>query len=364
VSLPHILVISNYSGSLNPIRPEAEIFIGLIHKGFKVTVMTEKTGHYFQEFEKLGATMIDHQPQRKIDGKAIRLIKTYCKNEGVDIVHAFNSKAISNACIALFNSSIKIVGYRGYTGNIHWYDPTLYLTFLNPRLNYMICLADSVRSMFLQNGMSSKKAITIHKGHKVDWYSGIEKSKLMEFNIPDGALVCAFVANFRTKMKGLADLINSTQYISEDLNIRFLLIGEGMDTQEMKSLIANTSIPERFIFTGFRKDSISLVKSSDIAISASLFGEATQKAMIEAMYLGKPVIITDIPGNKGMVQDGLGGYVIPPSSPKLIAAAINKFFQNRDSIEMMGENAKTHISAFLSNEKTVMEYKNFYLSII
>lgn len=361
---PHILVISNYSGALNPIRPEAEIFIGLIQKGFKVTVMSEKRGHYFKEFERLGATVLDYHPKSKIDRKAIQLIKAYCKKEQVDIVHSFNSKAISNACFALINSTIKIVGYRGYTGNIHWYDPSLYLTFLHPRLDYMICLAESVRSMFIENGMSSKKAITIHKGHKLDWYADIKKADLSEFDIPNGALVVAFVANFRTKMKGLSDLIQATHHIPNDLNIRFLLIGKGMDTPEMKALIDNSPNPDRFIFTGFRSDSTSIVKASDIAISVSLFGEATQKAMIEAMFLGKPVIMTDIPGNKGMVINGQGGYIIPPSDPKIIASSIMLYSNNRSSISKMGDSAKSHIQSFLSNERTISEYQNFYLSII
>lgn len=360
---PHILVISNYNGSLNPIRPEAEIFIGLIKEGFRVTAMTEKKGYYSEQFEKLGATIIDYKPNSKIDKKAINLIRSYCKKQHVDIVHAFNSKAISNSCIALFHSPIKIVGYRGYTGNIHWYDPMLYMTFLNPRLDYMICLADSVRSMFLKNGMPSKKAITIHKGHRAEWYAEIEKADLGEFNIPKGVLVVAFVANFRTKMKGLGDLINSTHNLPKELDIRFLLIGEGLDSAEMKKLILNSPVPARFIFTGFRRDSASIVKACDIAISVSLFGEATQKAMIEAMYLGKPVIMTDIPGNKGMVEEGKGGYIIPPASPEKIAEALTKYNQSMHSIDAMGEKARIHITSFLSNEKTILDYKNFYLSI-
>jgi glycosyltransferase involved in cell wall biosynthesis len=337
--------------------------VGLLKLGYSISVMSEKGGYYSEKLEELGAHLIDYKPKSKLDIQAISLIKQTVRENKIDVVHAFNSKAISNACFALWNVDVKIVGYRGYTGNIHWFDPTTYLTFLNPRLDYMICLADSVRTMFLKNGMSSKKAITINKGHHPDWYSNIEIADLTEFSIPNGALTCAFVANNRTRMKGLHDLVEATNLLPEDANICILLIGKGMDTDEIKRLIENSSKPNRFIFTGFRNDSNSIVKACDIAISVSLFGEATQKAMIEAMYLSKPVIITNIPGNIGMVENGEGGYVINPSSPKEIASSINSFIANRENIPAMGKKAKEHIEQFLSNEKTIREYAQFYSSI-
>lgn len=44
-----------------------------------------------------------------------------------------------------------------------------------------------------------------------------------------------------------------------------------------------------------------MVKASDAFVLSSLYGEATTKAVIEAMSLGICPLITDIPGNKGLV---------------------------------------------------------------
>src|SRR5690606_13666335 len=108
-------------------------------------------------------------------------------------------------------------------------------------------------------------------------------------------------------------------------NVRFLLIGKGMDTPEILAMIQRSNKPDRFIFTGFRDDASSLVKACDIAISVSIYGEATQKAMIEAMFLGKPVILSSISGNRGMTVDGEGGYIVRPKDAEQIAAALVKF---------------------------------------
>ena len=135
-----------------------------------------------------------------------------------------------------------------------------------------------------------------------------------------------------------------------------------MDTTEIKGLIARSKKPETFIFTGFRSDVSNIVKAVDLSISVSLFGEATQKAMIEAMYVGNPVIISDIPGNRGMAIDGEGGYVIEPNNPKSIAEAIVKFHENPSQWGGDGrQGEKTHHAIFESRQNRGGIWKLLYL---
>jgi glycosyltransferase involved in cell wall biosynthesis len=356
----NVLVISNYSGAINPMRPEAEIFLGLKKLGVQITIMTPNKGAFVDHFKEAGIEIIDYHPEGKFDRKAIKLIRKTVKERSIDIVHAFNSKAISTSIWALQGSTTKLVTYRGYTGNISWYDPSCYLTHLHPRVDYIVCLAESVREMFLKNGVSKHKPVTINKGHKAEWYDSIPAADLSEFNFPQGAMVCSFVANNRTKMKGVKYLIEAANALPDDANISFLMIGEGIDSDEMKALIAQGKHRDKFVFSGFRNDASALVKSCDISISVSLFGEATQKAMIEAMYLGNPVIISDISGNRGMIKKDEGGYIVPTKDSKAITKALMKFYSNRDEIPAMGLAAKKHITEFLSSDRSVKEYKEFY----
>lgn len=356
----NVLVISNYSGAANPMRPEAAIFLGLKNLGVNITIMTPDKGDFVTRFKETGIEIIDYHPQGKFDLKAIKLIRQTVKEQSIDIVHAFNSKAISTAIWALQGLDTKLVTYRGYTGNIFWYDPSCYLTHLHPRVDYIVCLAESVREMFLKNGVPKNIPVTINKGHKAEWYDSIPAADLSEFKFPEGAMVCSFVANNRTKMKGVKYLIESANFLPDDANIYFLMIGEGIDSPEMKALITQNKHRDKFVFSGFRNDASTLVKSCDISISVSLFGEATQKAMIEAMYLGNPVIISNISGNRGMIKDGEGGYIVPTKDSKAIAEALLKFYHHQDQIPAMGLAAKKHISEFLSSDRSVKEYKAFY----
>lgn len=363
MTLPRLLVISNYSAPLNSIRPEAEIFVALLRQGFEITVMTEDSSHYAHRIKEEGGHIISYRPKNKFDRKAVRLIRQAAKERKIDIVHAFNGKAIANASWALIGMPQKLIGYRGYTGNVHWYDPTNYLNFLNPRLDHMICLAESVREMFLANGKSEEWAVTINKGHNASWYKHVQAADLGEFGFPKNAMVCSFVANKRVKMKGVKHLLDATHMLPADLPVYILMIGRGLDTPEVKRWVEQSPFRDRIVFTGFREDVSALVKACDVAISVSIFGEATQKAMIEAMYLERPVIISDISGNRGMAMDGETGYIVPPGDAKAIAKSLLKLFENPEKRVEMGRASKKHITLFLSQERTVREYASFYKRI-
>ena len=358
---PNILVISNYNDPVNPIRPEAEIFIGLAALKFNITVITPTQGEYPAKLASAGCEIIDYLPKNKFDKKAIELIKETIQRKNIQVVHAFNSKAIANASWALWNNKkVKLGTYRGYTGNIKWYDPTNYLSFLNPRVDYMVCLAESVREMYLKSGVSKTKAITINKGHKRSWYDHIEPAKLDEFNFNEGAVVCSFVANFRTKMKGVNYLIDAVSKIQKDYNIYFLMIGEGLNTDEVIASISDLGLQDRFRFTGFRKDASNLVKACDISISASIYGEATQKAMIEAMYLGNAVIMTDISGNRGMIENNVSGIIVPPKNASKLYEAITRLSESPELRNKLAKGSLERVSTHLSNDRTVKEYAAFY----
>jgi glycosyltransferase involved in cell wall biosynthesis len=141
------------------------------------------------------------------------------------------------------------------------------------------------------------------------------------------------------------------------------MIGGGLQTNSVDRRAKELGVMDRFTFTGYRSDAAALVKACDISISASLFGEATQKAVIEAMHLGNPMIITDIPGNRGMVEDGVSGYVIPSADAEALAAALLKLYNSQELRETMGIQARKHITAFLSIERSVSEYDAFYKRI-
>ncbi len=357
-----ILVISDYSDT-HTMRPEAEAFIKLKKVGFEITVMTSSGSYYFNKFKEEGIRVIDFLPKKKNDKNEIKIIRDELLKSNYDIMHLFNNKAIVNGIAATKKLPVKVVIYRGYTGNVNWWDPIAYTKVLHPRVDKITCLTDSVKSSIGKNLFFDKnKLITINKGHDVNWYNDIEAANLQELGIPKDAFVVVNVANAR-RMKGTKYLLKSTYYLSKEANIHFLIVGQGRDTKKHIKIAENSPNKEKIHFLGFRKDALSIVKASNVFALSSIKGEAITKSVIEAMCIETTPVITDISGNVGLVINKESGMVVPMKNPKAMADAILYLYNNQEDCVQYGKNARKHIDKNFNIERTVKEATEFFNSI-
>lgn len=357
-----VLVISDYRHT-NSVRPEAEMFLGLHREGIAIEIMTYADSYYGKQFKKAGIRVIDYHPEKKISRSAIQKIKEELIRGKHQFLHLFNRYGITNGIFAAWNLPTKVILYRGYTGNINWYDPTAYLKFLNPRVDKVICLAKSIEEYLHRQFVFAKsKAITINKGHDLSWYSQYTPIERSEINIPEDAFLVTNVANVR-RMKGIPYLIEAFNHFPEDRNIHLALVGNGMDSKLLKDLIEKNKNKDKIHILGYREDALRIVAASDTFALPSIKGEATTKALIEAMALGIAPVITSIPGNRRLVYDKEQGLVIPPFDPKALAKAILEM--QSDPIQRLkyGQMAQEHIQKNFNIKDSIKKTKNLYESM-
>lgn len=345
-----VLVVSNYR-SFHTVRPEAEIFIGLAKKGLEVYVMTYPDSEYVPLFQSAGIQVIPFHPEKKFDKKEIQTIRQVLVDKQIDVLHLFNSKAIINGIQAAKGLPVKVVTYRGYTGNIHWYDPSMYFKYLHPRVDAIQCNSVGVADLFKKQLFFNKeKAFAINKGHKTAWYEHEQaKDVRAEFGIPANAHVLINVANNR-RMKGIPYLLKAMNLLPESFHL--VLVGRDMDSPSNRKLLSEGA-SKRVHFVGFRTDALSLVAGSDAFVLSSIEGESITKAVIEAMSLGIPPIITDIPGNVELVEDGISGIRVTAKDADALTRGILSCFESESKRKSIGTAAKNHINTKLKTESTV-----------
>jgi glycosyltransferase involved in cell wall biosynthesis len=358
-----ILVLSNYRGS-STARPEAEIFIGLKQQGHDVTIMTYGDADYNKRFEENEIKVIPFYPEIKRDKKSIEFIRQELIDGDYDIFQMFTSMGYLNGIPAAKGLPVKVVLYRGYTGNIAWYDPFMYMKYFHPRVDGVVCLVEAIRKIFVKNApWANNKFRTINKGHDIHWYKVDDGFDLTSFGVKpnDTAFICA--ANDR-KMKGVTHLLKATHFLEKDTPLHLFLAGNGMDKGAFLDLIDQSPIKDKIHILGFRDNILEIVKACDIFVLASLYGEAITKAVIESMALGKAPLITDIPGNKNLVINGESGIVVPPANPKAMADAMKTYLKQPDLIEKYGKAAQNRIQTAFHTSRTVKEYEAFYTDLI
>lgn len=359
-----VLVISDYDDNFNAVRPEGALFIGLHQAGVEVQVMTYGHTAYAQLFREAGMRVIDFHPTKKFDKATVARIRKELIEQDIQIVHLFNNKAIMNGIRAAKNLNVKVVTYRGYTGNIHWWDPTNYLTHLNPRIDKITCVSDAVKEVFDKQLLFPKhKAVTVSKGHDPAWYSDVSTGDLSAFNFPKDALVVSVVANAR-RMKGIPYLLQAMELLPKDSPLHFLFIGRGLDDDGTLKKLAQIGWQNKVAFAGFRKDVLSLVKACDMSLLPSVKGEGLSKVLLESLFLARPTIMTNIGGNKGLAIHQKTGLVIPARDPKAMADALNQLAQSKELRQQMGAAGKQYISTHYSVDRSVQELKKVYEDLL
>jgi len=358
-----LLVISDYRDFLTS-RPEAELLIGLQKAGIEVTVMTYPDTPYAAKFKSVGIKVIPFHPDKKRHRPYIRKIREELIGGGYDLLHMFNSLASSNGIPAAKGLPVKVILYRGYTGNIHWYDFTQYFKYFHPRVDSIFCINKEIENIFRRNKLfGGHKAVTIIKGHNPEWYSSVNAASLQAYHIPENAFVVICVANVRP-MKGIPVLLKATQQLSPNLPIHFLFVGKGFDKQNIQQLIKKSPYSSNIHIAGFLKDPLPLVAASSLFVLPSLRGEGLSKSTIEAMSLAKPVVITRIPGNTDLVEDGESGLLVPPGNYLLLAEAIERVYHDEKLREKLSSKAVLRMKSEFNIEKTVRELKAHYLFLL
>lgn len=355
-----VLVISDYR-NYHTARPEASIFMGLAKEGFEVHIMTYKDSRLTPEFEAVGIKVIDFHPEKKFDKGEIKRIHDYIVEEKIDILHVFNSISSVNGIRAAKNLDVKVVLYRGFTGNIHWYDPTDYLKYLNPRVDKIFCNSIGVEQLLHRQLFFDKtKAITINKGHDIEWYKDYEALDIKkELGLPKDAFLAIMVCNNR-RMKGIKYLLGAMNMLPADANVHLLLAGRDLDTQDNLTLVKSGNRTDKVHFLGFRTDVLNVVAACDIFVLSSIFGESITKSVIEAMSLGVAPVITDIPGNVELVVHEESGLVARAKNPKDLSEHILRLYENQEECKSMGLKAKQRIEEHLNHKQTIIKTKKMY----
>ncbi len=354
-----VLWITSHADTINSIRPEAETLIGLARAGVDCTIMTQGDSAYRDRMEAEGIRVVDYVPAKKFGRKDAAFIRRELITGAYDVLHLFNNKAIANGVLAARGLPVKVVSYRGQTGNVHRYDPVCWLTHLNPRIDRVICVADAVRRDLARRRLDPKSCVTVYKGHDLAWYTDAPSDLEVGFGIPRGEFVVGTVANYRPR-KGIDVLIEAMGRLPADQRIHFLLVGGGMDDERLSAAIESSPARDRIHRAGFRRDACSLIAACNASVLPSTRREGLPKTVIESMVYAIPPVVTDTGGCAELVVDGDSGLVVRPNDPGALAAAVLRLAEDPAAARAMGERARARIDTHFNIRQTVADTLRVY----
>lgn len=356
----HVACVTSHRGAITNVRPEAEVFVRLRQHGVRLTVFTQADSIYADRMRAAGIDVVDFEPRWRIDPAAILRLRRALRAGGHDILHLFNNKAITTGIAAALGLPVRVVTYRGQTGNIRRHDPSAYLTHLNPRVDCVVCVAEAVRRDLIANGLPTRKAVTIYKGHDPAWYD-LVPADLGSLGLVAGALRVGLVANARPR-KGVPVFIAALGQLPPDVPCDALLVGSGMDA--FRPLAANLPPHVRLHFLGYRTDAAEVIAACDVAVLPALRREGLPKTVIEAMACGVAPVVTDTGGNAELVANEATGLVVPPGDAAALAVALARLGRDPALRQRFGIAARARIAQHFHIDQTVARTLALYTALL
>lgn len=135
---------------------------------------------------------------------------------------------------------------------------------------------------------------------------------------------------------------------------KLLIIGTGPTHSALEDRVRRRGLEDRVIFTGrVTEEELPLYyAASDLSVLPSVARlEAFGIVGLEAMASGNPVVLSDIPGVREVIEDGKQGYICSPLNPEEWAAAIEKLIEYPVRAQRMGERGRQRVEERFSWER-------------
>jgi GalNAc-alpha-(1->4)-GalNAc-alpha-(1->3)-diNAcBac-PP-undecaprenol alpha-1,4-N-acetyl-D-galactosaminyltransferase len=113
----------------------------------------------------------------------------------------------------------------------------------------------------------------------------------------------------------------AAQVLKSHSDWTLIIIGEGMERENLERLAAGLDISHRVRFLGFVPEPMRLLPRADLFVLSSRF-EGFPNALLEAMACGLPVISTDCSGARAIIRNGVDGILVPVEDEDALAAAM------------------------------------------
>jgi glycosyltransferase involved in cell wall biosynthesis len=170
-----------------------------------------------------------------------------------------------------------------------------------------------------------------------------------------------FVGNFSqgAAKKGFDILLNAWAEVCRNLrNAKLVMAGQGDYSQWLK-MAEQLGCSQNVEFAGYVDNMDDLYRKAALFILPSRH-EGMSNALLEAQSWGLPAVVSAIPGNEFVIEDGITGIIVPVDDHLGLARVILEFLKDGQIREEKGANARARVEACFSMDIVTDKYRALY----
>ncbi|MDP6444567.1 MAG: glycosyltransferase family 4 protein [Pirellulaceae bacterium] len=143
--------------------------------------------------------------------------------------------------------------------------------------------------------------------------------------------------------KGLFELIKAFRPIAEQFpNARLWLIGEGPEREQLFDSVVDMGLHHQVFLPGVFDDIGELLLAADMFVLPS-YQEGMSISLLEAMGARLPVVASDIPGNRTLVENDRHGLLVPVKNVAALSAAMMALLQDPPRADRLAAAAQQRV---------------------
>lgn len=300
-----------------------------------------------------------------LDLEMISWLRNIMKQERVDIVHAHQYSPLFYAVpAALLAGRVKVV----YTEHGRFYPErkswkrSLFNPLLALGVDHLVSISEATaKAMATYDNLPLRRIRIIHNGiissgmpPEID-----KRVKRLELGISESCYVIGTAARLNS-IKNIPMMLRGLKLVLQSIPDTCLVIaGQGDEEERLKASARELGIAEHVKFIGLRFDLLEIYQLFDVFLLTS-FSEGISVTLLESMASGVPSVVTDVGGNREVVEEGKTGFLVQVDDDAGMARIICELLQNHDSAIQIGHAAQMRIIENFSVQRMMESYGHLY----
>jgi glycosyltransferase involved in cell wall biosynthesis len=292
----------------------------------------------------------------------------------IDLIHAhhFDQGVIAYLATRMYPKTQLVIG-RHYSDAIYRVSSSFKRQLLiaveqlmNRAAARIIVPSNFIRHLLVnQQGVDAGKIDVVPYGFEPDKYVGPTEAEEIairkELGLGSQEILFGNFSRLHEE-KGHRFLLDAFAKIKEKCEcVVLLLCGDGPERRAIQRQIDILKLRDCVRILGWRRDAISLIGAVDVVVQPTL-QEAFSQVMVEAMWMEKPLLITDVSGVRDIIKDGENGIIVPRGDSAALALQMCRLAKDRAFRRVLGAAARRYVESNLVISKVIPQYEMSYFN--
>lgn len=180
-----------------------------------------------------------------------------------------------------------------------------------------------------------------------------------QVGIPEDAVVVGSIFRFDKEKDPLLWVRTIARVARTRSDVAFLLIGTGPMADSIRRLARSLGIADRLFMPGTEKNPTLPLSVMDVFLLTSKF-EGTPNVVLEAQWLGVPVVATDAGGTRDAIDVGRSGWIAEKRNPDALAERVLFVFANKDWCAQVRHAGPEFVASRFGLDRMIRETLDIY----